>query len=156
MPDTLVHSDWLLRRAAALPSAFVCSMTNRGPDVAWVHVAGELDIATAPRLEQTLRDAQGPARLVVLDLRELTFIDIRGIRAIIDAGIRARQAGRRLVLVRVPQIVDRMLTLTGSSDQVEISDIDPVAPPVHTLQRSLVARSLLMAAKRPRTREWVR
>jgi hypothetical protein len=50
MPDTLVHSGWLLRRAAALRPACVCSMTNRGPDVAWVQVAGELDIATAPRL----------------------------------------------------------------------------------------------------------
>jgi hypothetical protein len=72
--------------------------------------------------------------------------------AIIDAGIRARQAGRQLVLVRVPANVDRMLTLTGSFDQVAIGDIGTVAPPVHALQRSLVARSLLMAPKTARNR----
>jgi hypothetical protein len=46
-----------------------------------------------------------------------------------------------------------MLTLTGSSDQVEIGDTDAVAPPVHALQGSLVARSLLMADATPRNRE---
>jgi hypothetical protein len=48
--------------------------------------------------------------------------------------------------------VDRLFTLTGSSDQVEIGDGDPVAPPVHAVQRSLVAQSLLMAATTPRNR----
>jgi len=96
------------------------------------------------------------AQLVVLDLRELAFIDSCGMHAIIRAGIRAREAGRRLVLVRVPANVDRMLALTESSDQVEIGDVDPVAPPVHALQRSLVARSLLMADTTPPNREPVR
>jgi anti-anti-sigma factor len=117
---------------------------------AWVHVGGELDIATTPQLERTLDASQ--ARLVVLDLREVAFLDSSGMHAIVNAGIRARQAGRRLVLVRVPANVDRMLTLTGSFDQVEIGDIGAVAPPVHALQRSLVARSLLMAAKTARNR----
>ena len=49
------------------------------------------------RLERTLSRSQ--ARLVVLDLRELTFIDSSGVHAIVSAGIRARKGGRRLVLV---------------------------------------------------------
>jgi anti-sigma B factor antagonist len=138
-------------RADALPPPFACSCTNGGLDVARVYVGGELDIATTPQLERTLSQSQ--ARLVVLDLRELAFIDSCGMHAIINAGIRARQAGRRLVLVRVPSHVDRMLRLTGTARQVEIGDVDPVAPPVHALQRSLVSRSLLMADKRPRDRE---
>jgi anti-sigma B factor antagonist len=140
MPDTLVHPDWISRRAAALRPAFVCSLTNRGPDVAWVHVAGELDIATAPRLEQTLRDAQGPARLVVLDLRELLFIDSSGVHAIVNAGIRARQAARRLLVLRGPPNVDRVFTLAGRRDDVEIHDLDPVEPPVQALLQLADAR----------------
>jgi anti-anti-sigma factor len=137
-----------------LPPPFACSCRNGGLDAAWVHVGGELDIATTPELERTLDESQ--ARLVVLDLRALAFVDCCGVHAIINAGIRARRAGRRLVLVRVPANVDRMLALTGSSDQVEIGDVDSVAPPVHAVQRSLVARSLLMADKVPRNREPVR
>jgi anti-sigma B factor antagonist len=138
-------------RADALPPPFACSCTNGGLGAGRVYVGGELDIATTPQLERALSQSQ--ARLVVLDLRELAFIDSCGIHAVINAGIRARKAGRRLVLVHVPATVDRMLTLTGSSDQVEIGDVDPVAPPIHELQRSLVARSLLMADKTLRNRE---
>jgi len=137
-------------RGHALPPPFACSCTNGGMDAARVYVGGELDIATTPQLERTLSQSQ--ARLVVLDLRELAFIDSSGLHAIIDAGIRARRAGRRLVLVRVPANVDRMLTVTGSSHQLEIGDVDPVAPPVHALQRSLVSRSLLMTDKTPSDR----
>jgi anti-anti-sigma factor len=138
-------------RADVLPPPFACSCTKDGLDAAWVHVGGELDIATTPQLERTLDESQ--ARLVVLDLRELAFIDCCGMYAIVRAGIRARQAGRRLVLARVPSNVDRILALTGSSDQVEIGDLDPVAPPVHAVQRSLVSQSLLVADKTPRSRE---
>lgn len=110
-------------RASALPPPFTCSHMNAGADTGWVRVRGELGIATTPQLERAL-DAS-LARVVVLDLRELSFIDSCGIHAIVRACIRARQAGRRLVLVRVPANVGRMVALTGSSDQVEIGDVDP-------------------------------
>jgi hypothetical protein len=58
--------------------------------------------------------------LVVLDLRELAFIDAAGVRTIVNAGIRARQAGRRLVLLRGLPNVDRVFTLAGSSGDIEI------------------------------------
>jgi anti-anti-sigma factor len=88
-------------------------------------LGGELDIATAPQLERTLDLPQLLARIVVLDLRELTFIDSCGVHAIVAASNRARRAGRRLVLLRGPPAVDRMLTPTGYSDQLEIGDLDP-------------------------------
>ena len=69
----------------------------------------------------------------MLDLRELEFVDSSGVHAIVNASSRARQAGRRLVLLRGPSNVDRMFTLTGSSDQLEIGDLDPVEPSVLVL-----------------------
>ena len=108
-----------------------------------MHVAGELDIATAPELERTLRESQQLAHLTVLDLRELTFMDCAGVHAIVEASLRARHNGRRLVLVRGRPDVYRMFTLTGSSGDVDIGDLDPVQAPAHPLQRSLVSQSLL-------------
>jgi anti-anti-sigma factor len=90
-------------------------------DVARVHVVGELDIATTPRLERTLRESEC-RRLVVLDLRELAFIDSCGVRAIVNASVRAREVGRRLVALRGPPNVDRMFALTGTADDVEIGE----------------------------------
>jgi anti-sigma B factor antagonist len=135
MFDALVLPDSIAGRADVLPPAFVCSWRDGGLDAAWVHVAGELDIATTPQLERTLAHAQLQARLVVLDLRGVAFMDSSGVHAIVGASIRARQVARRLVVLRGPPNVHRIFTLTGRVDVVEIHDVDPVEPPVQVLLR---------------------
>jgi anti-anti-sigma factor len=129
MPDAQILSNSIGRGASLLPPALVCSWTDGGPDAAWVHAAGELDIATVPQLVGVLRVSQLRARLVVLDLRELEFIDSSGVRAIVNASIRARRLGGRLVLLRAPPNADRMFALAASSADLEIGDLDPVEPP---------------------------
>ena len=116
------------RAASPSPEPFVCRWKAAGSNVAWVHVAGELDIATVAQFRQKLRDAELCARLVVLDLRELTFIDCAGLHVIIDATRAARLAERRLILVRGPANVDRVFTLTGVCEQLEISDFAAAEP----------------------------
>ena len=107
---------------------FACECTADGSGAAWMHLAGELDNSTAPRLEHALHEAQ--ARVLVLDLRELEFIDGCGVHAIVNASIHARDAGRRLVLLRGSPNIDRVITLTGSERLVEIFDVDPGHPPI--------------------------
>jgi anti-anti-sigma factor len=137
------HTNQTLARARARPPAFACTATHGGLDAAWVQVAGELDIATAPELARTLHESQQLAHLTVLDLRELSFMDSAGVHTIVNASLRARNDGRRLVLVRGRPNIYRLFTLTGSTAQVDIGDPDPVQPPVPALQRSLVSQSLL-------------
>lgn len=140
MPDALILVDGIDDPLATLPPEFVCSWTDGGPEAAWVHVAGELEIATAPQLDRTLRSTELQARLVVLDLRALTFIDWCGVHTIVDASNRAQRAGRRLVLLRAPPNVDRVLRLTGASDDLEIGDVDAVEAGVQTrLEPALVS-----------------
>jgi anti-anti-sigma factor len=135
MPDALVLPDSIAGRAGVLPPAFVCSWRNGGLDAAWVHVAGELDIATTPQLQLALRESQLQARLVVLDLRGLAFMGSTGVHAIASASIRARQTARRLVVLRGPPNVDRVFRLSGNVDDLEIYDLDPGEPPAHVLLR---------------------
>ena len=47
----------------------------------------ELDLGTAGRLEQALEQADGA---VVLDLRDLTFMDSTGVRVLLEAAARER------------------------------------------------------------------
>jgi anti-sigma B factor antagonist len=117
-----------------LPPAFHCSWADGGVDAAWVRLVGELDVATAPQLERALREPRLQARLVVLDLRELAFMDSCGVHAIVDASIRARQVGHRVLLLRGAR-VDRVFTLTGSSEHVVNGDIRSVEPSVGALRR---------------------
>ena len=133
MPSPLVFSESIIGPKGAAFPCFRATLRQGGRDAAWMRVTGELDIATAPQLKQTLREAQLRARRVVLDLRELTFMDCAGIRAILAASNHARQARAHLVVVRGPSHVDRVFTLTGTSDVVKIVDLDPVAPPVQAL-----------------------
>jgi anti-sigma B factor antagonist len=132
MPNTQVLADLVTGSTDALPPGFVCSWTEDGLDAAWVRVAGELDLATVPQLERSLGEPQLQARLVVLDLRELAFMDSAGVHAIVNASIRARHVGGRLVLLRGPANVDRVFRLAGSSDDLEIRE-DPAELPVGAL-----------------------
>jgi anti-sigma B factor antagonist len=137
------NSDSIVARADVPPPTFVCSHTNPGRDAAWVHVAGELDIATTPHLEQTLRNAETQARLIALDLRDVTFMDCSGVHVIVDASRRARDVDRRLILLRGPPNVDRMFALTGHTREVEIADVAPGAPPIQALRQRADARRAL-------------
>jgi anti-anti-sigma factor len=135
MSLALAHTDSNIADSDGVLANFVCSWTDGGPDAAWVHLAGELDIATAPQLERTLRDPALQARLVVVDLRELGFIDSFGVHVIVEASVRARRDGRRLLLLRGRPCVDRLFALTPSANQVEIGDVAWSEPAVEALMQ---------------------
>jgi anti-sigma B factor antagonist len=64
----------------------------------------------------------------VLDLRPLTFMDSSGLRALLAADTRAREAGGRLVLIRGDERVQRVLRITRLDERLEIvDDVDAVA-----------------------------
>ena len=70
-----------------------------------VHVAlkGELDLSTVAKVQDELRRVEeGEPPVVVLDLSRLTFLDSTGLRCLVTADERAREAGRRVVIVRGP------------------------------------------------------
>jgi anti-sigma B factor antagonist len=91
----------------------------------WAALAGELDIAQAPLFERTLQEAEdGGARLIVLDMRNVSFMDIRGMRVITEASDRLREAGGRLILVRGPRAVEMVFACTGAADYLEILDLE--------------------------------
>jgi anti-sigma B factor antagonist len=90
-----------------------------------VHVAlaGELDLSTVAKVQEELRrvEANAPATVVV-DLSKLTFLDSTGLRCIVTADERARGEGRRIVIVRGPDAVQRVFTITKLDDRLEMVD----------------------------------
>jgi anti-anti-sigma factor len=103
VPDPLLSLDSITRYVDPVQPSLVDSATDGAADAAWVHIAGRLDLAAVPQLVRTLRQTQLKARLVVLDLRELQLMDSSGVHVIVNASIRARRLGGRLVLLRVDQ-----------------------------------------------------
>ena len=90
-----------------------------------VHVAlrGELDLSTVSKVQEELkRVEQSSPPTVVLDLSKLTFLDSTGLRCLVTADERAREQGRRVVLVRGPSSVQRVFTITRLEDRLEMVD----------------------------------
>lgn len=86
-------------------------------------LTGELDIAGAARVEQELeRIEREPPATLVLDLRELAFMDSTGLRVIVAADGRAREQSRRLVIVRGSDTVQRIIEMTRLHERLEIVD----------------------------------
>jgi anti-anti-sigma factor len=85
---------------------------------------GELDLSGTPAVEAELERlaAEPGVEAVALDLRELEFLDSSGLRLIVLADQRLRDAGRRLALVRGPQSVQRVFDITRVSERLDFVD----------------------------------
>jgi anti-sigma B factor antagonist len=91
----------------------------------FVHVAlrGELDLSSAPKLEEELDRVEAAApETIVVDLSKLVFLDSTGLRCLVTADERARAAGRRVVIVRGPDPVQRVFSITRLEERLEIVD----------------------------------
>ncbi|MBV9796438.1 MAG: STAS domain-containing protein [Solirubrobacterales bacterium] len=86
-------------------------------------VSGELDLASAPMLaEQLQRADEVDADVVLVDLRELDFMDSTGLHLLLKAHKRAQELGRRFVLVKGNKQIERLLSLTGVDEKLVIVD----------------------------------
>jgi anti-anti-sigma factor len=91
-------------------------------------VQGEVDLSNCLELDAAIRRAENaePAAIII-DLRDVTFMDSTGIGTLFDADSRARQAGRRLLLVRPREPVARVFRLTLLDDHFEfIEDLNAI------------------------------
>ena len=77
-------------------------------------VSGELDLATAPALRERLSAAvdSGMTRVVV-DLRDVTFMDSIGLAAVVHARSRLRADGRLALVVAPDSYAQLVLEITG-------------------------------------------
>ena len=103
------------RRTAAARSSTTFVVTTAWLDdgVPVVSVTGELDLATAPALEEALRPvcdhAEGP---VAVDLSRCDFIDVRGLHILLSAQERLERSHRPLVLITGNPNVLRIFQIT--------------------------------------------
>jgi anti-anti-sigma factor len=98
-------------RSATAPPFDVVSVSR--DDEVIVALRGEVDLATAPRLEAEL--ALGPiqdARAVLVDLEGVAFMDLSGLRPLVRLAAPAR-AGHCVSITKGPPSLQRLLDLTG-------------------------------------------
>jgi len=105
-----------------VPRHFRVEVQSNGR-AAVISVSGELDLASSAGLDEELqRLIESDVEQVILDLRELEFMDSTGLSTLVKAHQRAEEAGRRFGLVRGPQQVQRLLSLTGVEERLTFAD----------------------------------
>jgi anti-sigma B factor antagonist len=85
-----------------------------------VRLRGELDLAGAPRLTECLRRLSERREQVLLDLDELTFIDMSGLRTLLAAAEDASRDGWALTVTRGSAPVRRLITLVRLDGQLPV------------------------------------
>ena len=128
------HCNLIAGRAGAT-RPLVCPWSRGALDAGGLRVAGPLNMATAARLKRNGARASVQTHLVMVELRELSFVDCSGVHAIVDVGDRAREAGRPAALVAGSLSVDRVLALTWDSQAVELAGRELVESSVPAMPR---------------------
>ena len=66
--------------------------------------------------------AASDTKLLIIDLRNLDFMDSTGLSVLVRAHQRTEEQGRQLAMVKGPQQVQRLLSLTGVADRLTLVD----------------------------------
>jgi anti-sigma B factor antagonist len=100
-----------LKPATPSPLAVVTA-TDHG----WLIASGEIDMVTAPQLATALEagDYHG------VDLDAVTFMDVSGLRVLLNAARQAHAAGRSFAVARPCPQIRRLLELTAIDQSLEV------------------------------------
>jgi anti-anti-sigma factor len=104
---------------------------ERVDDTVQVHLKlhGDLDLYTAPEFDDALVAVEGEKwPTIVLDMRDLSFLDSMALRLVMRTQARAEQEGRTVLIVRGPEFLDRVLELAGLAEHLTIVDEPPAMP----------------------------
>jgi anti-anti-sigma factor len=91
-----------------------------------IAIVGELDLSTAPRVEEALDDLlANRARRVVIDLSQVAFVDSSGLRMLIAMSDRSGEEGWTLALVRPPEPARSVFQITGAEQNLPFVEEGP-------------------------------
>jgi anti-anti-sigma factor len=99
-------------------------VSEPGAERARIRLNGELDLGGAPAVAARLAalEADEP-ELLEIDVRGLTFMDSSGLAELFGANRRAREAGRRIVVIKDNGPIDRLLNLARVEDVIDVVDL---------------------------------
>ncbi len=89
-----------------------------------ITVVGEVDLTTAPVLREALAQCFSERRRVVVDARQVPFLDMVGAGLLVSAAQRALSGDLGFVVIANPR-VRRVLSLVDAERDVPLTDANP-------------------------------
>jgi anti-sigma B factor antagonist len=95
---------------------FDVDLDVRGDEL-WVVPHGDLDLAAAPELRETLSLAlRSDAPAIVIDLRGLDFLDSTGLKALVE--VHAGPEGHRVTFIHGNEMVEQVLQVSNLDEEL--------------------------------------
>ena len=101
--------------------------TRERPGTTIVDVAGDIDMGTSPELRKTLLNSLRAAPRLIINLREVRYVDSSGIASLVEVLKEARNTQKRLVLFGLNRAVHEVLQLTRLTKIFEIRETEEEA-----------------------------
>ena len=92
---------------------------NATDEATVIHVAGEIDLATAGRLRDVIEPHMGPKQKIILDLSQVEFMDSAALHVLVQARGQLTENGGSLILRNPSRGAHRLLTVAGANDLLE-------------------------------------
>src|SRR4051794_33188550 len=99
---------------------FRVSRERLDDDVVVVACEGEIDLLTADDVQREAVAAAGEGRVVVLDLREVSFMDSSGLRVLVELQRGADRDGTSLAVVPGSDELRRLFDLSGMTSRLTL------------------------------------
>lgn len=99
--------------ATQAPTVSLTIRTERIGDKAILHLTGRLVSGVCGFLNKKTQEAMPDAKLIVLDLTDLEWVDSMGLGTLVRLYVHCKSSGRRLELINLGQRVKELLGLTN-------------------------------------------
>jgi anti-anti-sigma factor len=101
-----------------------------------VRVGGDLDLATVEQVTTALDQLEFErTTLLVLDLQELAFLDLAGLRTILRASEHCKKHQTRFAVVKPRGLAGRIFTLTSVNRELDLVDSRDLGDSIDTDSR---------------------
>jgi anti-sigma B factor antagonist len=101
--------------------------TRQQPGSTIVDVSGDIDMGTSPGLRKTLLESLKATPRLVVNLREVRYVDSSGIASLVEVLKEARNTEKQLVLFGLNKTVQEVLQLTRLTKIFEIRETEEEA-----------------------------
>lgn len=101
--------------------------TRLQPGSTIIDVTGDIDMGTSPGLRKTLMDSLKRAPRLVVNLRDVRYVDSSGIASLVEVLKEARNTQKRLVLFGLNKAVREVMQLTRLAKVFEIRETEEEA-----------------------------
>ena len=101
--------------------------TRMQPGSTIVDVTGDIDMGTSPGFRKTLMDSLKSAPRLIVNLRDVRYVDSSGIASLVEVLKEARSTGKRLVLFGLNKAVREVMQLTRLTKVFEIRETEEEA-----------------------------